>query len=228
MVRELTGPTDDAAIIIFLNRQNIKLPSFSIDSATLKDYQKSSFCAVDNDQLTTGQRTDNQCLRNAQSQGRYLYHTPADQGSGSTKEEGQKDSKSQRLGRTLWTWRMGAIMNSQQMGLPAQGLLRSSQFTLQHEGRKGSMVLHPYLRTYWQLMSSGGEESTTFTGVVLGRLTPHPYVWAAQVGHKNRQTKIEDLKQGRVGDEGWIGRVRRRSKGCIWSKYIVRNYQIIS
>lgn len=99
MVRELTGPTDDAAIIIFLNRQNIKLPSFSIDSATLKDYQKNSFCAVDNDQLTTGQRTDNQCLRNAQSQGRYLYHTPADQGSGFTKEEGQKDSKSQRLGR---------------------------------------------------------------------------------------------------------------------------------
>lgn len=128
----------------------------------------------------------------------------------------------------LWTWRMDAVMNSQQMGLPAHGLLRSSQFTLQHEGRKGSMVLHPYLRTYWQLMSSGGEESTTFTGVVLGRLTPHPYVWAAQVGHKNRQTKIEDLKQGGGGDEGWIGRVRRRSKGCIWSKYIVRNYQIIS
>lgn len=30
MVRELTGPMGDAAIIIFLNRHNIKLPSFSI------------------------------------------------------------------------------------------------------------------------------------------------------------------------------------------------------
>lgn len=186
MVRELTGTTGDAAIIIFLNRQNIKLPSFSIDSATLKDYQKSSFCAVDSDQLTTGQRTISvyEMLSHKGEISTTLLQTKAQ---GPQRRRGRKILRARgwvgpSRNRALWTWRMDAIMNSQQMGLPAQGLLRSSQSTPQHEGRKGSMVLHPYLRTYWQLMSSGGEESTAFTGVVLGRLTPYPYVWAAQIG----------------------------------------------
>lgn len=185
MVRELTGPTGDTDIIIFLNRHNIKLPSFSIEGQLSEIIRKVPFAQwiVISSQLVRGQAIS-------------VYEMPSHKGDISTtllqtKTQGPQRRSGRKMLRArgwvgpsgngaFWTWRMDAIVNSQQVGLPAQGLLRSSQSTPQHEGREGLMVLHLYLRTY--LMSSGGEESTAFTGVVLGRLTPHPCVWATQIG----------------------------------------------